>query len=329
VSCTQCRSRKAKCDRKLPCQSCVRHGDGVLCSYGDYATAQRQAREFVELRERIQSLERTVQGLRPGSLSVVGSVVGSVGLPSPPDTDEPVGVTERPGNSPNASLEKDADGNLMYDNKSGWDSVLSELGELKSSLRQTYAKPELSETPPPSIGLSEKKSSGFPFYTPGAVGEASELLLALPPKDFVDYLVGRYLVVFASLLHVLHEPTFMEEYGRFWEAPVESSLSWLAILYVVMGLAILSLDEDDARLQGSLHVFAGRGLGLVDHLRRYNDLTMRCLVQDRFMERYRLHTIQALTLLIYSKNLTGNSSTGWALLGESSRGNPSLYRNIN
>ncbi|ERT01843.1 hypothetical protein HMPREF1624_00137 [Sporothrix schenckii ATCC 58251] len=35
VSCQLCRSRKQKCDRLLPCGTCVRRGDGSLCRYGN------------------------------------------------------------------------------------------------------------------------------------------------------------------------------------------------------------------------------------------------------------------------------------------------------
>ena len=77
----------------------------------------------------------------------------------------------------------------------------------------------------------------------------------------------------------------------------------------------MSLDDNDAILKEHLHMSAGGGLDLSSYVKRYCDLAMRCLVADRFMESYRLSTIQCLILLIYSKNHSNDGGMSWALLG--------------
>ncbi|KAI5781952.1 fungal-specific transcription factor domain-containing protein [Geopyxis carbonaria] len=247
VSCTKCRTRKSRCDRKLPCASCVRHGDGVLCSYGEYAAAARASREVVELRERLGTLERLVreQAIQP-----------------PPQS------------PPYESASQDTN---------GWDAVLGEMAYLRGS----YAAP--TEVPVAVVG--------DPFFATPPVESA---LAAMPAREEADALVARYMAVFGSLVHILHEPSFMVAYGRFWAAPGSVHAGWVALLYVVLSLGAFSLPASAA------------GATAVP---RYHDAAMRCLVAGQFMAAPTLPSVQALVLLIYAKNLVSDGPTAWALLG--------------
>lgn len=195
------------------------------------------------------------------------------------------------------------------------------MGELKASIRSiSTLDDEGVDSPPGTDGGSVKSQSQLPtsysIFSPPTTTDAGEFILMLPPKPLIDYLVSRYVEVFASLFHVLHEPSFREDYQAFWDSPRQVSLSWLALLFVVLGLGVMSLDDNDVVLKQHLHMSNGGGLDLSSYVKRYCDLAMRCLVTDRFMERYRLTTIQCLILLIYARNHSNDGGMSWALLGE-------------
>lgn len=58
-ACTECRRRKLKCDKALPCAHCVKQGKGEACAYE--RPSQRERRESA--RERLSRLEGAVQSL--------------------------------------------------------------------------------------------------------------------------------------------------------------------------------------------------------------------------------------------------------------------------
>ncbi|CAZ84742.1 unnamed protein product [Tuber melanosporum] len=354
LSCATCIKKKTKCDRKLPCGTCVNRGDALLCSFGPQGTALRQAKECAELRQRLRKLESMVQEIRasekatkagsppngggggvgnsdlssfmPPPLSPATSASSTLSPPGHHDEDD----RDSKNGRPNASLEYDTNGGASYVDQSRWDCVLLEMGDLKASIRNiSEGEVDGEEASAPNDGnkpqqqtqlqqqpqVEKQTPASYSLFTAPTNTDAGEFILMLPPKPLIDYLVSRYVEVFASLFHVLHEPSFMEDYRAFWESPKDVSLSWLALLFVVLGVGVMSLDDNDAVLKEHLHMSTGRGLDLSSYVKRYCDLAMRCLVADRFMESYRLSTIQCLILLIYSKNHSNDGGMSWALLG--------------
>lgn len=90
------------------------------------------------------------------------------------------------------------------------------------------------------------------------------------------------------------------------------SLSWLSLLYVILALAVLSLDDDDSLINEVNLDFAGDPHGLSKH---YRSLAMRCLAADGVMWRHNLRTLQSLVLLIYAMSHSQAGSSTWTLLG--------------
>ncbi|KAL7269669.1 hypothetical protein RUND412_007650 [Rhizina undulata] len=324
LSCVECRRRKLKCDRRLPCSSCTNRGDSVLCAYGSHGNAQREAREAAELRQRLHALENVVRSLAR-STATADSSLKNIAPPSPPDfsSSNPY-IIDSVAGSPffknvNAAtppeplvgrLDVERDGSVRYEASfSRWDSILADVTELKAALREEY------ESAGTEYELAEDhmRSSTFPFSLP-AISDLRELLVLLPPKAMCEYLISRFMAVFSSLFHVLHEPTFMNEFHSFWEDSNSVHLSWLALLFVVLSLAVTTLDDEDPVFQEFVR---GREQFMDDRylILCYHDAAMKALAADRFMEHYRLTTIQALVLLIYSINHRQGDGPSWALLG--------------
>lgn len=157
-------------------------------------------------------------------------------------------------------------------------------------------------------------SINFPFDDQ-QVASLDSLHALLPPRQHLEYLISKYLTLFSPLFHILHDPTFLRQYQQFSTNPSSQPLSWLALLFVVLSLAVTALPENDPLLSD-----IGRDPSGAKNIRtlssRYRQAAMRALAADGFMIRYRLSTLQALILLIYAINHSlGEDGGSWSLLG--------------
>ena len=89
-------------------------------------------------------------------------------------------------------------------------------------------------------------------------------------------------------------------------------LSWLALLFVILAIAVTALDENHHLLRD-----LGREPSATTNIKklsaRYRSAAMQCLTADQFLYQHNLQTVQTLVLLIYAMNHANISS--WALLG--------------
>ncbi|KAF8176350.1 fungal-specific transcription factor domain-containing protein [Mycena galopus ATCC 62051] len=84
VSCAECRRLKIKCDKQIPCQSCVRRGCSALCPNGALATGQGTRfvlaatehlhRKIARMGERIRMLEDALTALHASKGGADGAV---------------------------------------------------------------------------------------------------------------------------------------------------------------------------------------------------------------------------------------------------------------
>lgn len=89
-------------------------------------------------------------------------------------------------------------------------------------------------------------------------------------------------------------------------------LSWLALLFVILGIAVAALGDDDPLLKD-----LGRRNSISETIRvlsaRYLGAATKCLLADHFLWRHNIKTLQTLVLLIYALNQTHGNT--WSLLG--------------
>jgi hypothetical protein len=109
----------------------------------------------------------------------------------------------------------------------------------------------------------------------------------------------------------LHDPTFDAEYSQFESDPESMSLSWLALLFAILSIAVTALD--DKTLLRDLGKKSSNSQNIAALSSRYRSAAMQCLAADQYLWRHTLHTLQALILVIYGINHTHGQS--WALLG--------------
>ncbi|KAK4945760.1 hypothetical protein LTR10_015108 [Elasticomyces elasticus] len=191
-----------------------------------------------------------------------------------------------------SSTEKDGEARgVQYQfDQTQWDTVLT------NSIRQHQQQSSLLLDKPPSLELGVS----FPFSSE-PTSSLDSLLAALPPRRHRDYLVNQYFACFSPLLHVLHDPTFMADYVSFNRNPRAVKLSWLALLFTLLALAVTTLDEHDPLLQ-DLCLQADGGDGMKILAKKYRTGAMNALAADSFLVRHHLTTLQVLILLIYAIN---------------------------
>ncbi|KAH9209154.1 hypothetical protein DL95DRAFT_344754, partial [Leptodontidium sp. 2 PMI_412] len=319
ISCEPCRHRKIKCSRTRPfCDTCRRRGCINRCVYKgsretDAALPQSSSNE--ELLNRINNLEQLLKQHTNVSLRPINGQINN-SIPSPLDSCQtfqlsPESLVSEP--SSQAALLSDqatsarhgvltstAQGDVRYEPRtSQWTSVLA-------NTNLSIATPSLDD--PDDSGMS----SGFPFDS-SPVSSIDEILSILPPIQQCDYLKNQYFSVFSPLFHILHDPTFHAQYNGFVEDPSSTPVSWLAILFVLLSLAVTGLEEDDTVLRD-----LARGRNSCDNIRmlsrRYREAAMKCLAkQGVFWGKHNLQSLQALVMLIYAMGHSQDHT--WVLLG--------------
>lgn len=205
------------------------------------------------------------------------------------------------------TLYQHENGDITYRvRQSHWSSALPSLSE-------TLSTPTLSTTSPHLAPLQLDRSDST-NRNAGNTESGSHLLLSLPAKQHCKYLVSRFFAVFSPLIHVLHDPTFHREYETFLQDPKSVPLSWLALLFTILSLATMTLDDDDWVLD-DLGREADGPSNVKAIATRFRKAAMSCLEADDYMSRHRLSTLQCLVLMIYAINHSQGSGSSWPLLG--------------
>jgi hypothetical protein len=285
LSCAPCRMRKSKCDRQAPCSGCRARKTLHLCNYamrGHSVNGSSYIRRGGEGEDEDASTDASTNNCQLQTSDMEGPL--TAGTCSSRDS--------LPGSPPCGF------GALnLYDNmsikykarQSHWSSVLP------SSVGATIASPRFS---------SQVENTG----------NSGPLLSLLPGKQHCDHLISRFFDVFSPILHLLHDPTFHSEYARFSQQPQSAQLSWLAMLFAMLSLAVMTLDDDDSILND-----LGREGDGPSNVRavaaQYKEAAMKCLEADQYMVQHRLTTLQCLIFLIYAINHSEGSGSSWALLG--------------
>lgn len=158
---------------------------------------------------------------------------------------------------------------------------------------------ETSSASPSSFGLARSSS-------------VEELLAALPSRKACHELVDVYFASFASLFHILHDPTFRQQYACFVEDPRSMPLAWLALLYSLLATAVLALPPD-SELLADLSRQSTPLQRCTELTHRYRDMVMRCLEADNYLWNHNVTTLQALIILIHG--LSHSNGQTWTLLG--------------
>lgn len=243
VSCSSCRQRKARCDRKQPCSGCEKRGEGQQC---DFRTSPSHA--TLEVRKKLDRIEQAVQGLAERNL--------------PMDAQD--------SHSGELTLTRGA--NMAPDPSSNRESHISaQLADLMwgiQGIRQTLDAP----ASPKDLVHTEEPDLIFGSVAPISV---KEVLSAIPTQRVADRIISTY---FNSSYHmaapILHTHQFRRQYEAFWKDPDSSDNLWVSLL-----LSTLSIGSMVSSAKGLLIASAQT----LPDPKTYITLSARCLVAGSYL----------------------------------------------
>ncbi|EPE02259.1 c6 zinc finger domain-containing protein [Ophiostoma piceae UAMH 11346] len=331
LSCQPCRERKIRCSRDptrtagSPCASCIRRGiPPHECVYLRDIYARRpppapacqesgavnggsdNVSTNSDLVERIRKLEAIISRTEATSTNSIGLNAG--GYPAAPvssSSKDPSTSCRRPSAAHEIGAidipctDHDPQRPISYKGNiipytSGHERY-EPVGAAWSSVLHNMATPMVD---------SPSDDSEIPFVAGPTEIEHDHLLADLPAMSHCDELKNVYFDVFAPVI----------EYARFLEHPTAVPRAWLALLYAILGVAVLALDGSSPLLRNlGWRGITGTAQNVAILTGRYRVATLRCLEADHYLWRHNLHTLQALILLVYGINHSHGQS--WALLG--------------
>ncbi|KAJ5306799.1 hypothetical protein PENANT_c003G08153 [Penicillium antarcticum] len=260
LSCGPCRHRKLKCNRSNPCENCVKRGDAVSCNYAQASSRKKNSPQQSssnspdDMQNRIDRLEGLVLSLMTNGSQSAGpaaamaaisgeSSAGSAGPSHELDIDEEgMGLEESDTEQVTKSfgVMKMDNNKSYYMGNAHWASILNDISEVrnffsthKKQFEEQFEKVKAARPPTDVPGSTLL----FGVMKPMSRGE---IMSALPSKYTTDLLVTRYFNCYDPATHILHGPTFQAQYNKHWEDPSQTELVWIAMLFAMMRLAMLS-----------------------------------------------------------------------------------------
>ncbi|OQV09403.1 Fungal Zn2-Cys6 binuclear cluster domain-containing protein [Cladophialophora immunda] len=279
LSCAPCRHRKLKCNRQSPCDNCTKRGDTASCTYAAPAARKKgsQSQNAAnatpdDMQNRIDRLEGLVLSLMTNGSQAAGPAAaaqalsagsstmesGSLGPNLDNELEESAMMDDADGQEPESEtdgvtksfgiLKVDAEKQkTFYIGEAHWAALLNEIGEVRNYFvahkKEYEAQMEKVEQARKSMGADVGSGPALLFGSTIPPSRA-EILAQIPSRYMSDILIGRYFNTFDPATHILHGPTFQRHYNQHWADPSKSSIVWVAMLFSMMRLAMLSYGRE-------------------------------------------------------------------------------------
>ena len=153
-----------------------------------------------------------------------------------------------------------------------------------------------------------------PFSMTSSNRSAEELASLLPPAEHCDFLIIQYFTYIAPMFHVVHEQSFQHSYTSFDRNSQSIDLSWLALIFSILSLAIQTLEDKDFILEKVKQRIGCDGTTSA-LAKGFRQLAINCLCADNFMFHFTLVTLESLLLLTYGICHDSGVDAAWTLLG--------------
>lgn len=289
ASCTLCRGRKVKCDRKFPCGSCIRAGVECVPVARSILPRGRQGGRKTKsegvLLERIVKLERLVKNFETQG-----------GLPSAADNfrwSNEVHSSQWSGRELTAATPPTSEALKRYVGSSFWVSLTEEISELKGVLDDSSHEEDadIDDDNTPNIFEAsqqpQKNHSGFIFPT-----KLSTDGLIQPTSHQIYILCEVYLANVDPVFKVLHAPSlrkYLQEGSEELEcSPGRRGLE--SLKWAIYFSATLSLSDGECQ-----HRLGAPKNSL---LSIYRLSTENALAEADFINTVEMSTLQALSIYL-------------------------------
>ncbi|WWC61891.1 uncharacterized protein I303_104476 [Kwoniella dejecticola CBS 10117] len=303
LTCLNCKRRKTKCDKTLPCSSCITRGEGGSCHYEEgYEPIQTHPsssnQEFKAIQDRLERIEAALtthtlhSHLSPAATAQSKLTNGR----SENDTSVRAATEERAHGVLVASRTKPNHGpSPIYQNHYEQETIQS----------RTTA-PEIW----PNIVLTSTYRRSARWHR-----EMHSILETLPNQAQMDYILDFYFLELQIIgMHIMRS-VFMSEMDRFVQLKslnLQSSVdpAWLAQVVCILWVTCHFLAENDTRLNSSAAISIGlTKASTVDLAFRLYDALEMALNCAGWLFRPQIRVLQTLLVAIYL-NMQGCYHTG-------------------
>lgn len=198
LTCLQCRQRKLKCDKELPCGSCVKRDDAASCSYlkGRKKESPESSRA-AKAEARLQHLEQLVEEYASRS----------------------DGPGSHPSGTSNGNGVTNGDSHL-YAGATHFSAMLDGIEDLRQLLNED--EPGSANSPSSKDSISDETDVLFGSTPRLPLGTI--LANNLPPRLEIDRRLAAYFRAQAISAACIHTPQFMRQYEQFWANQGKSSV---------------------------------------------------------------------------------------------------------
>ncbi|UPX11902.1 uncharacterized protein EKO05_0002486 [Ascochyta rabiei] len=320
-SCTTCRKRKVKCDKKQPCSNCARAK--TECVFPGPGRAPRKSRKppDAELLERLRRLEGVVQNLnaqveeheqeaaererdgssRQGSISECfpGGPNGSSSSKDSPSVavdDSVEGLESRFGR---LVVEK---GRSRYINNSFWASLNNEVEDLKAVLIEPSDDEEDANSPESSEPPGQHQ--GFIF---GLSSTNVDMRALHPTPEVARQFWGAYKERVEPLVKVLHVPTFEQTFSDALAYPEKVGKGLESLLFAIYYGAVTSTIAEEC-----LERWGEERSSL---LNRYRFALEQALARANFLYCDEIVILQAFVIFLILLRRNDDARKIWTLTG--------------
>ncbi|KAF2705072.1 hypothetical protein K504DRAFT_449120 [Pleomassaria siparia CBS 279.74] len=295
LSCGPCRHRKLKCNRGHPCDNCTKRGDAASCTYATPGSRKKStnstgsATSPDDMQNRIDRLEGLVLSLMTNGSQSAGPAAAHAAIANSMangSADHPYELTNEPESIKEEDEGDDSEveqvaksiGVMKMDNnravfasEAHWYAILGEISEVKNYFNEHKKQYE--------DQLKRYKANHKDDYSPGTAflfGQQkptshAEILSQFPPKPTADILVSRYFNTYDPGIHIIHGPSFQQQYDKHWLNPSETPVIWLGLVFGMMCIALQSYSragDEPPEYRGKSWEMSGE----------YRSLTAQCLV---------------------------------------------------
>ena len=201
-----------------------------------------------------------------------------------------------------------------YVGSAHWTAILDSIAELKDRFEDE--DDDSDDLADPQTETGQLSLTERPILLFGSNRDATKLgiLSSVPSRPVVDRLISGYFSAM-DVAPVIHGPSFLREYEKFWENPLATPVMWIGMLFAMMCLAtqFQSFLVNEPR-GGDQYPLPTQD---VQHLVRfYQERTVQCLVLGKYTKSVP-YTIQTLLLYFTTEHFQCEDTEigTWILLG--------------
>ncbi|KAI0975927.1 fungal-specific transcription factor domain-containing protein [Xylaria arbuscula] len=242
LSCSQCRRRKSRCDRRVPCSNCASRGQ--ICTYASQAGFRDNNHSSTALptdsswQDRLNQLESLVVSLRSELTAGKTGNTDAAGLSTALiNTDHDVSVDK----SSECGSMVISPAEHRYVGREHWVAILDSIAELRGRVIADDIRRNCED-----VQVTDQFPRALLLYGYRAPTSRIEILESLPAKPIVDRYVSRYFNNLDLVSFTLHGPSFLQEYEAFWENPDLVPFIWIGLLFSIICLAVIVSDHPDS-----------------------------------------------------------------------------------